>query len=486
MKLRQLLDDEMSTGLLAGGVEVTGITPDSRKVAPGFVFAALSGSRTDGARYVAQALEKGAAVILAARDAEIYETGNATVVRASDPRRALALMASRFHHGQPETITAVTGTSGKTSVATFVRQIWSKLGHKAASLGTVGLIRPDGRITESLTTPEPVTLHQLLADLAREDVTHLSMEASSHGLEQRRLDGVRLAAGAFTNLGHDHLDYHKDQEDYFNQKKRLFNTLLTEGAGAVVNLDAPRAEEVVEEAYGRGLKVMTVGRKGRGIRLLGLERDGFAQRLSVSHEGESYAIRLPLIGTYQAANALVAAGLCIATGSAPEGVFAKLESLATVLGRLDIVGEARGGLVVVDYAHKPDALEAALDALRPFVTGKLVCVFGCGGDRDRLKRPVMGRIATAKADRVIVTDDNPRTEQAAAIRAEILAGTSGAEEIGDRGEAIRSAIRSIGAGDVILIAGKGHEQGQYIGDAVIPFSDHAAARAALGEIGSDG
>ncbi len=486
MKLRQLLDDEMSTGLLAGGVDVEGITPDSRRVEPGFVFAAMPGSKTDGAKFVTQAIENGAAVILAGHDVELPDTGEATVVRSSDPRRALALMASRFHNGQPETVTAVTGTSGKTSVATFVRQIWSGLGNKAASLGTIGLIRPDGRITESLTTPEPVTLHRLLSDLAREDVTHLSMEASSHGLEQRRLDGVKLAAGAFTNLGHDHLDYHKDQEDYFNQKKRLFNTVLPEGAGAVVNLDAPRAEEVVEEAYGHGLKVFTVGIKGRGIKLLSLERDGFAQKLGLSHDGETYRVRLPLIGTYQASNALVAAGLCLVTGSMADGVFARLEKLETVMGRLDIVGEARGGLVVVDYAHKPDALEAALDALRPFVTGKLVCVFGCGGDRDRLKRPVMGKIAIAKSDRVIVTDDNPRTEQPAAIRAEIMAGATGAEEIGDRGEAIRAAVTSIGKGDVILIAGKGHEQGQYIGDKVIPFSDHEAARAALKEIGVDG
>jgi UDP-N-acetylmuramoyl-L-alanyl-D-glutamate--2,6-diaminopimelate ligase len=486
MKLRSLLDDEMTAPLLSGGIDVVGLTPDSRSVAPGFVFAALSGSKTDGAKFAAQAVERGAVVILAGRDAELLDTGSVPVIRSSDPRRALALMAARFHHGQPETVTAVTGTSGKTSVATFVRQIWAKLGHKAASLGTIGLIRPDGRVTESLTTPEPVTLHELLADLAREDITHLSMEASSHGLEQRRVDGVKFSAGAFTNLGHDHLDYHKDQEDYFNQKKRLFNTVLPEGAGAVVNLDAPRAEEVVEEAYGHGLKVLTVGLKGRGIKLMSLERDGFGQRLAVGHEGESYAIRLPLIGTYQASNALVAAGLCIATGSAPEGVFAKLESLETVMGRLDIVGKAHGGLVVVDYAHKPDALEAALDALRPFVTGRLVCVFGCGGDRDRLKRPVMGRIASAKADRVIVTDDNPRTEQPAAIRSEILAGASDAEEIGDRGEAIRTAVRAIGRGDVILIAGKGHEQGQYIGDRVIPFSDHEAARSALEELDANG
>jgi UDP-N-acetylmuramoyl-L-alanyl-D-glutamate--2,6-diaminopimelate ligase len=486
MKLRSLLDDEMTAPLLSGGIDVLGLTPDSRSVAPGFVFAALSGSKTDGAKFAAQAVERGAVVILAGRDAELPDTGSVAVIRSSDPRRALALMAARFHHGQPGTVTAVTGTSGKTSVATFVRQIWAKLGHKAASLGTIGLTRPDGRITESLTTPEPVTLHELLAELAREDITHLSMEASSHGLEQRRVDGVKLAAGAFTNLGHDHLDYHKDQEDYFNQKKRLFNTVLPEGAGAVVNLDAPRAEEVVEEAYGHGLKVMTVGLKGRGIKLMSLERDGFGQRLAVGHEGESYAIRLPLIGTYQASNALVAAGLCIATGSAPEGVFAKLETLETVMGRLDIVGKAHGGLVVVDYAHKPDALEAALDALRPFVTGRLVCVFGCGGDRDRLKRPVMGRIASAKADRVIVTDDNPRTEQPAAIRSEILAGASDAEEIGDRGEAIRTAVRAIGRGDVILIAGKGHEQGQYIGDRVIPFSDHEAARSALEELDANG
>ena len=388
-------------------------------------------------------------------------------------------MAARFHRGQPETIVAVTGTNGKTSIASFVRQIWAAMGLKAASLGTIGLVRPDGRVVDSLTTPEPVTLHRLLAELTAEDVTHLSMEASSHGLEQCRLDGVTLAAGAFNNIGHDHLDYHKDFEDYFNQKKRLFRVLLPEGAGAVINADAARSEEVVEESYRRGLKVMTVGFKGKGIRIESLERDGFGQRLCVYHDGERHDLHLPLVGGYQAGNALMAAGLCIASGSPPEGVFARLEHLSGVTGRLEIAGRIRGGIVVIDYAHKPDALTACLDALRPFVTGKLICLFGCGGDRDKAKRPMMGGIAVEKADSVIVTDDNPRTEVPAQIRSEILAAAPGAREIGDRREAIFAGVREIQTGDVLLVAGKGHETGQYIGDTVIPFSDHEVVREAL-------
>ena len=290
---------------------------------------------------------------------------------------------------------------------------------------------------------------------------------------------MTLAAGAFNNIGHDHLDYHKDFEDYFNQKKRLFRVLLPEGAGAVVNADAARSEEVVEESYRRGLKVMTVGFKGKGIRIESLERDGFGQRLCVYHDGERHDLHLPLVGGYQAGNALMAAGLCIASGSPPEGVFARLEHLSGVTGRLEIAGRIRGGIVVIDYAHKPDALTACLDALRPFVTGKLICLFGCGGDRDKAKRPMMGGIAVEKADSVIVTDDNPRTEVPVQIRSEILAAAPGAREIGDRREAIFAGVREIQTGDVLLVAGKGHETGQYIGDTVIPFSDHEVVREAL-------
>lgn len=482
MKLKQILPEEITAPKGAGELEIAGLTPDSRAVRTGYLFAALPGSKADGARFIPQALAAGAVALLVADGADAGAVIGVPVLRCANPRRGLALLAAHFHRGQPETIVAVTGTNGKTSIASFVRQIWLGQGLKAASLGTIGLVRPDGSVEESLTTPEPVTLHRMLAGLVADGVTHLSLEASSHGLEQRRLDGVTLAAGAFNNIGHDHLDYHKSFEDYFDQKKRLFSEVLPEGAVAVINADADRHEEVVEAAYGRGLKVITVGRKGRGIRLHALSSDGFAQMLDVRHEGERYDIRLPLIGTYQASNALVAAGLCVASGAPPEGVFARLEKLTGVPGRLDVVGEARGGIVVVDYAHKPDALAAAIGALRPFVRGKLVTVFGCGGDRDRLKRPIMGRIAVEKSDAVIVTDDNPRTEVAAAIRAAILEGATGAREIGDRGEAIHAAIAAIGAGDVILIAGKGHETGQYVGDRVIPFSDHQVARDALREL----
>ena len=486
MRLKTLLARDLHLSLAEGETEIAGLTPDSRAVRPGMLFAALPGSRLDGTRFVTDAVRQGAAAVLVPEHAILPADLGVPVLRAPDPRRLLALMAARFYHAQPETVVAVTGTNGKTSIATFVRQIWSGLGLKAASLGTVGLVRPDGRVTPSLTTPEPVTLHALLAELTAEDVTHLSLEASSHGLEQRRLDGVRIAAGAFNNIGHDHLDYHKDLEDYFDQKKRLFRVLLEEGAGAVINADAGRSGEVVEEAYQRGLKVMTVGHKGRGITIEAIERDGFGQRLALRHEGERYDVALPLIGTYQAENAVVAAGLCIATGSPPEGVFARLSALEGVAGRLEVVGRVNGGIAVVDYAHKPEALSAALAALRPFVTGRLVCVFGCGGDRDRLKRPMMGRIAIEEADVTIVTDDNPRTEEPAAIRAAILAAAPGAIEIGDRAEAIRSAVRMIGPGDVLVVAGKGHETGQYVGDRVIPFSDHEAVRAAIAERESHG
>jgi UDP-N-acetylmuramoyl-L-alanyl-D-glutamate--2,6-diaminopimelate ligase len=479
MKLSRLLGSETTRPPGAAAVEVTGLTPDSRTVRPGDLFAALPGTRTDGAEFIPAALAAGARAVLVDEGVSVPEGITVPVIRAKDPRRALALIAAEYYRQQPETIVAVTGTNGKTSTTSFVRQIWANLGLKAANLGTLGLVKPDGSVVESLTTPEPVTLHRLLAEIAQGGVTHLAMEASSHGLEQRRLDGVKLAAGAYLNIGHDHLDYHKSEDDYFNVKLRLFDTLLSADAAAVINADGERAGEVVDAAYARGVRVMTVGTKGKSLRLESIDRDGFAQRLTVWHEGERHQVRLPLVGSYIASNALVAAGLAIATGTPPEGAFASLEQLKGVTGRLEIVAEAKGGLVVVDYAHKPEALDAALDALRPFVTGKLICVFGCGGDRDRGKRPVMGRISTAKANITIVTDDNPRTEDAASIRKEILAGAPGAIEIGDRAQAIAHAVGLMGRGDVVLIAGKGHETYQIIGETKHHFSDHEEAAKAL-------
>ena len=479
MKLQSLAGAEVPAG--CGDVEIAGITADSRQVRPGWLFAAMPGSKLDGARFVPEALAKGAAAVLAAIGAEIAVPESVPVIRAAEPRRTLALMAARFYGAQPETILAVTGTSGKTSVAEFSRQILAALGRRAASLGTIGLVKPDGGVYGALTTPDPVTLHRTLAELAGEGITHLAFEASSHGLDQHRLDGVRIKAAAFTNLGRDHLDYHPSLEAYFAAKLMLFSELLPPDGVAVVNADAEQAREVIAAARARGCAVLTVGRAGEALRLEALDRDGFAQRLRVRHEAGVTEIRLPLLGDYQAANALLAAGLVIAAGEQAGRVLPALAGLKGVKGRLEIVGEVRGGLIVIDYAHKPDALAAALGALRQSVPGRIVCVFGCGGDRDKGKRPIMGRIAADNANHVIVTDDNPRSERPEVIRREVLAGAAGAREIGDRAEAIRAGARLLGPGDVLLIAGKGHETGQIIGSTVIPFSDHDAVRAALSE-----
>lgn len=483
MLLTQLLGPEIAAPAAATRRFVTGLTADSRQVAPGFVFAALPGSKVDGARFIADAAEKGAIAIVAGKDAVVPAGVDVPVLRVENPRRELALMAARFHVRQPEVAVAVTGTSGKTSVAEFTRQIFAVAGYRAASLGTIGVVKPTGAIYGSLTTPDPVSLHATLAELAMEGITHLAFEASSHGLDQHRLDGVRLTAAAFTNLGRDHLDYHPDVESYLEAKLRLFKELLRPGQSAVVNLDGAMSDRVADAVLARGLRLLTVGAQGETLRRETVTLDGFAQVLGVRHCGVLRNVRLPLVGAYQAENALTAAGLAMAAGVPAEAALSALEALKGVRGRLDIVGTVRGGLVVVDYAHKPEALAAALAGVRPFVTGRLVCVFGCGGDRDKGKRPIMGRIAAESADVVIVTDDNPRTEMPATIRAEILAGAAGAREIGDRAEAIRTAVSGIQKGDVIVIAGKGHETGQIIGDKILPFSDHDVAGAALQEAG---
>ena len=481
MQLQALLVADVNAPAGSGGVEITGLTADSREVRPGFLFAALSGSKADGAGFIPDAIAKGAAAILV-RDGSVRpETASVPILTAPEPRRALALLAACFYSAQPATTVAVTGTSGKTSVAEFTRQIFASLGRRAASLGTIGLVKPDGAVYGSLTTPDPVRLHRTLAELAAEGVTHLAFEASSHGLDQHRLDGVRLQAAAFTNLGRDHLDYHPTVEAYLAAKLRLFTELLPAEGTAVVNADAEHAEPVIAAAAKAGRRVMTVGEEGEALQLVSLERDGFAQRLRVRHAGRNFDIRLPLLGDYQASNALLAAGLAIAAGEGAEQSLAALQGLTGVKGRLEIVGQVRGGLIVIDYAHKPEALAAALKALRPFASGKLVCVFGCGGDRDKGKRPIMGAIAKSLANTVIVTDDNPRSERPEAIRAEILATASGAREIADRAEAIAAGARLLGAGDVLVIAGKGHETGQIIGSTVVPFSDHEAVQAALSE-----
>jgi UDP-N-acetylmuramoyl-L-alanyl-D-glutamate--2,6-diaminopimelate ligase len=477
MQLSELIDVPDTAGALATR-EVAGLCADSRKVKAGDVFFALAGAKEDGLAFVAQAVDKGASVIVAER-APSSLPPDVGVLVVADARAALAHAAARLYPGQPATIVAVTGTSGKTSVAAFARQIWMRLGEEAASLGTIGIVSRLLNVYGSLTTPDPIALHRALDELARAGVTHLALEASSHGLDQKRLEGVRLAAAAFTNLSRDHLDYHATFEAYLAAKLRLFTELLSPGAPAVIDADSDVAATVVAAAKARGLKTLTIGAKGESIHLLSASREGFATRLTLEHSGRQWRVLLPLPGDFQVSNALVAAGLCIATGGEPGAVFAALEALEGAPGRLERVGERRGAPVFVDYAHKPDALDKALATLRPFVRGRLVLVFGCGGDRDAGKRPIMGKIAAQGADVVIVTDDNPRSENPAAIRAAILASAPGALEIGDRGKAIRSAVAMLASGDALLIAGKGHETGQIVGDAILPFSDHEAALAAL-------
>jgi UDP-N-acetylmuramoyl-L-alanyl-D-glutamate--2,6-diaminopimelate ligase len=457
---------------------IAGVTADSRKAAPGFLFVAIAGAKADGAHFAAKAAAAGA-VAVAAEQRPDGLPGHVAFVPVTNARRALALAAAACHPRQPETIVAVTGTSGKTSVAAFARQIFSALGHKAASIGTVGVVSPKGETYGSLTTPDPVELHKTLNALAGEGVTHLALEASSHGLDQHRLDGVRVAAGGFTNLSRDHLDYHPTIEAYLAAKLRLFSDLIVPGGTAVVGVDDCYAAQVVDAARKRALKVMTVGAGGEDITLRDGAIDGFAQVIDIAHGGKSYKVRLPLVGAFQVQNAALAAGLCIATGGDPARVFAALETLQGAKGRLEMVGTSHGAPVFIDYAHKPDALKKALEALRPYARGSLVVVFGAGGDRDPGKRAIMGRIAHENADRVIVTDDNPRSEQPATIRAVIIAAAPGAAEIGDRARAIATAVADLKDGDVLLIAGKGHETGQIFADRTVHFSDHEAVAAAL-------
>ncbi len=460
------------------GVRISGITSDSRAVKPGYVFVALSGAKADGAKFIPQAIANGAAAVVVQDDVK----GEGIVIRSSNARRLLALMAARFHDAQPDTVVAVTGTNGKTSVAVFVRQIWEKLGFRAASIGTIGVIGPDNATYLQHTTPDPVELHAIAAQLRENHVKHLAVEASSHGLAQYRLDGLRLTAGAFTNLTRDHLDYHATEEDYLQAKLRLFGELLPQGAGAVINKDAPYAERFLTVAKARKLNVFEVGIGGKQMRLLDCVQEGFEQHLRIAGPTGEHRVTLPLAGAFQVSNALVAAGLVIAAGGDEAQTFHALESLKGAPGRLDRVGrKENGGSVFVDYAHTPDALATALQALRPYAKGRLVVVFGAGGDRDPGKRPLMGAASAKHADVAIVTDDNPRTEDPSRIRKAVLAGVPGAREIGDRALAISTAIAELGADDVLLIAGKGHEEGQIVGAEVKPFSDHAVARAALKE-----
>ncbi len=478
----------LATGLdvpeAAKGLKVSGLTADSRKVGPGFLFAALKGATVDGTKFAPDAAASGATVILcAAEAAEAVRAncpGNVVVLGAVEPRQVLARMAARFYGAQPDTIVAVTGTAGKTSVAHFVRQIFQAAGHPAASLGTLGTIKPDGESYGGLTTPDPVALQKELAELEAEGINHAALEASSHGLDQYRLDGVRLTAAAFTNLGRDHMDYHPSIEDYLRAKLRLFSELLPAGGTVVVDPGEKYADRVLDVARERGHVVLTVGETGKDLQLNGLKPSGAGQELTLQTARGEYKVTLPLIGRFQVSNALIAAGLAIAAGIDTGTALRGLENLKGAPGRLELAGKTRtGGLVFVDYAHKPDALDNALAALRPFADGALSVIVGAGGDRDPGKRELMGAAAARHADLVIVTDDNPRSEDPALIRKAVLSGAPGAIEISDRFEAIAEGVRRLKTGDILCVAGKGHETGQIVGDTVIPFSDHEAVQRAI-------
>jgi len=482
---KTLADLGLSPRGAARAVRVTGLAVDSRAVKAGFLFAALPGSRVHGAEFITYALRQGAGAVLtdpagAALAADVLAASDAALVVVQDARAALAQAAALWSGAQPATMVAVTGTNGKTSVATFTRQIWQALGHAAINLGTTG-VEGDWAAPAGQTTPEPITLHRLLAEAAGAGITHAAMEASSHGLDQRRLDGVRLTAAGFTNLTQDHLDYHGTMEAYFAAKLGLFSRLLPEDGVAVVNLDDPNGPETAREAQARGCAVLGTGHSPRAdLCILGQRFDATGQEVRFSWQGVPRQVRLNLVGGFQASNVAVAAGLVMAAGADPDAVFAALPRLTTVRGRMQLVAtRANGAAVYVDYAHTPDAVETALRALRPHVMGRIVIVLGAGGDRDRSKRPLMGAAAAEWADVVFVTDDNPRSEDPAAIRAAVLAACPEGTEVADRAEAILLGVDALQPGDALLIAGKGHETGQEIGGQIYPFDDAEQASVAV-------
>lgn len=467
----------MRLGALLGSDDttpVTGFAIDHRKVAPGNIFGAFKGSVVNGEDFIAAAIASGAIAVVAAPEARVE---GAAHIADIDPRRAFALLAAKFFAPFPETIVAVTGTNGKTSTVEMTRQLWRMNGLSAASIGTLGVTTPDERVVTGLTTPDIVTFLSNMAGLKREGVTHVAYEASSHGLHQYRAEGPRVAAGAFTNLSRDHLDYHGDMAAYFTAKLRLFSEVIASDGAAVIWADDEHSARVIDLARERGLRIFRVGERGEELQLVKRTPSQLGQTLVLAIAGREVSVNLPLIGAYQAANALMAAGLVIATGSDAAATLADLSRLQPVRGRLERACITRAGApVYVDYAHTPDALEAAIAALRPHATGKLILAFGAGGDRDTGKRKEMGKVATRDADVIIVTDDNPRTEDPAAIRKMILEGAPGAKEIAGRRDAIAAAIAAAGAGDIVLLAGKGHEQGQSVGDKVLPFDDVTVAR----------
>jgi UDP-N-acetylmuramoyl-L-alanyl-D-glutamate--2,6-diaminopimelate ligase len=459
---------------IGGDSRVTGFAIDHRKVAPGTVFGAFRGSVFNGEDFIPAAIGAGAVAVVARPGVPVE---GAAHVAADEPRREFARLAAKFFRPFPETVVAVTGTNGKTSSVELTRQLWRMAGHHAASIGTLGVTTADDRTTTGLTTPDIVTFLSNMAGLAREGVTHAAFEASSHGLSQYRTEGLPVSAAAFTNLSRDHLDYHETMDAYFEAKMRLFEEVVEPDGAAVIWMDDPKSDEVLTRARARGLKVLTVGTRGETLRLADRETTPLGQRFVVEADGQRHRVTLPLIGAYQAANVLTAAGLVIATGGDARQTLANLSRVQGVRGRLERAVLTRAGApVYVDYAHTPDAIEAAVEALRPHARGRLIIVLGAGGDRDTGKRARMGAAAARLADLVIVTDDNPRSEDPAAIRRAVLAGAPDAREVPGRREAIAAAVAEAGADDIVLLAGKGHEQGQVVGDRVLPFDDVAVAR----------
>ncbi|WP_022683081.1 UDP-N-acetylmuramoyl-L-alanyl-D-glutamate--2,6-diaminopimelate ligase [Sphingobium bisphenolivorans] len=459
-------------------VPVSGFSIDNRKVAPGTVFGAFQGARVNGEDFIPAAVQAGAVAVVARRQAKVE---GAIHIAHDNPRRLFAELAARYFAPFPEVTVAVTGTNGKTSTVELTRQLWRMLGHHSASIGTLGVTTSVDQVSTGLTTPDIVTFLSNMAGLKREGITHAAFEASSHGLAQYRTEGLPVSAAAFTNLSRDHLDYHGDMDSYFEAKMRLFDEVLAPGGTAVVWADDEWSDKVIQRATKRGLRVLSVGVQGQAVRLANRTPTQLGQTLEVEVEGRAYKVNLPLIGAYQAANALTAAALVIAGGEDAARVLEQLGRVQPVRGRLEraVITKA-GAPVYVDYAHTPDGLRAAIEALRPHTKGKLIALFGAGGDRDAGKRPQMGKVAAELADHVIVTDDNPRSEEPSSIRAAIMAGAPGAEEIGGRRAAIAAAIAQAGPDDIVLLAGKGHEQGQIIGDRVLPFDDVTVARECAG------
>ena len=475
MNLTDLIDPDKE-------IFIDGITSDSRQVQENYLFAALPGSKTKGSDYIADAIHHGASIILAGNEVVLPDgiSEEVSLINDNNPRQAFAKIAAKFYKLQPDNIVAVTGTSGKTSTVSFVQQLWHLSGIvKCASLGTLGLRGPGLKRYGRLTTPDTETLHAELADLKAVGIDHLAMEASSHGLDQYRLDGVVTKVAAYTNLSRDHLDYHKDMDEYYQAKERLFTEVMQDNGTAIINADDEYAERLQKSCEKRGHKVWTYGKAGSYLKLLERNPSPLGQDISIEVDGNKYQLTLPLVGDFQVMNALCALGLVLALDNNPEKYVPLLEKLRGVPGRLQLVSGHKKGAVYVDYAHKPAALETILKTLRPHTSGRLVCVFGCGGNRDPGKREIMGKIASELADKVIVTDDNPRYEDPQEIRSQILQAAPNAIEIGDRAEAIRQSVHDLEEGDVLVVAGKGHELGQIIGEEVLPFNDFEEVEKAI-------